>query len=143
MQVRFETEQAVGYFILVPEEATDFNVMMVTRPCISYKVKNNHIHYPLPQAGFTHLGTLGKLTEEQAAVIVEFTNKPIYIGRHYRDYKIHQLNFTEKHSLITAIDSLQSLADSLEVYSVNPLERPVDEDGYVLDNIMMKEWQAA
>jgi len=120
--VQYSTEKADVLFVMVLDDADFF---LIVPNSFFYDTDNEEdIRIEIPDGDWQHLGTLGSFTEEQADLIVV---NPTSDGEFETD----------------GIGSLNIITDSLEVYSVNPLERPVDEDGYVLDNIMMKEWQAA
>jgi len=145
MQVRFDTGKAVGYFILVPEKCRDVKIHVYQqKEAFGFIHKGKQTFIDI-ENDFIPLGTLGKLTEEQAEVIVDYI-KP-FMSKRYRDYsdkkdKVFVMPFT-------AIESLKSLADCLQVYNVNPLgEKPkyIPESGEAGEwkNLeILNQWQSA
>lgn len=119
MQIEHKTEKGTILFMLAPEEATGYKI--IESPCLSIEFD---IKYGIDKEyvdilkGFQLIGLTSDITEEQAKMMVDSVDG--ISDTYFKDYLIAKHSSKFQFACISALDSLKSLMQHLQVYEVNP-----------------------
>jgi hypothetical protein len=140
---QFRTEKAKGLFVFIKDaRAAGFKIDSFSSGTsqLSYTDMSDNMFtgITLPPGSWRILCPLNECTEVQAREVVDEiivrSIVPVRASGYFDDYRFRNYTVNDQYigSLETALESIRGLADSLQVYSVNPLgERPninVEED---------------
>lgn len=129
MQIEHKTEKGTILFFLPPNGAYRFKMFpnYGFQPYLSYFVGSETHREYLDDVGFQLIGLTSNITEEQAKMMIDECKEQDFNGIAYNDYQSTSIHDT-------ALDSLKSLMQHLQVYEVN--KTGTEEE-------MKAEWQEA
>lgn len=132
--VPFSTAKCEGSFVKLPDGAGFIKV--VNGNNLSYDPNMDAAYgswasITLPEGSWQLIGAVKDLTEQQAQSMIG--NIPDWKALIYRNYTAPAKDYRDivESSFDTALESFFSLMESLQVYSVNPIEKPVFEAQFV------------
>lgn len=138
MQVEHKTQKGTVLFVKVPDDASDLTLPKVGMIDLYFQTKvkseyeeDNYISVGLPDLGFQLIGLTSEVTEKQAKMIVPLIER-VY-GQSYYDYTV---KFKVGYGYVgTALESLKSLMQHLQVYEVNPYSHFTNPEDFDNDAI--------
>lgn len=128
MTAETKTSLARVCAVMVPKEAYDIRIYRILgKPYLGYgkkeKLYKDSAWLPLPAGDWKILGELGHITEEQAALVVEYSEMADVDEECEGGFLCEKRGYWHH---VTALDEIKCLTDSMEVYAVNPYgEEPI------------------
>ena len=143
MQIQVNTGKADLLFVKVPEDAHDFQIDhnkniecdQLYYRAIFMNLPNIGTTRSLPPGKWKIIGLANEITEEQCEDLVE-SETDIWLQK--MTYKCYTKNDA---AYLSAKESFESLMEANEIYSVNPLQKPMYSSLFGEDKKMMSEYK--